>query len=46
MGLNTKGITDFVAVYLDDILIFLETFQDHIEHFRMVLQRLEELILS
>ena len=39
MGLNVEGATDFVAVYLDDILIFSETFQKHITHLKMVLQR-------
>ena len=36
MGLN--GATDFVAVYLDDILIFSETFHKHITHLKIVLQ--------
>ena len=46
MGLNTESATDFVAVYLDDILIFSETFQDHMTHLRTVLQRLEQVNLK
>ena len=46
MGINVEGATDFVAVYLDDILIFSETFQKHIIHLKMVLQRLEQVNLK
>ena len=46
MGLNTEGATDFVAMYLDDILIFSETFQDHILHLEMVLQKLKQIKLK
>jgi len=44
MGLNMENATDFVAVYLDDILI--ETFQDHMTHLKTVLQRLEQVNLK
>ena len=46
MGLNTESATDFVAVYLDDILIFSETFEEHMTHLRTVLQRLEQVNLK
>ena len=46
MGLNTESAADFVAVYLDDILIFSETFQDHMKHLKTVLQRLEQVTLK
>uniref|UniRef100_A0A8C1MYK4 Gypsy retrotransposon integrase-like protein 1 n=1 Tax=Cyprinus carpio TaxID=7962 RepID=A0A8C1MYK4_CYPCA len=35
-------IDRFVFVYLDDILIFSSSFQDHVQHVRQVLQRLLE----
>ena len=39
-GLNPPNGPDFVSVYLDDILIFSETFEAHLEHICHVLQRL------
>lgn len=33
-------LNHFVFVYLDDILIFSETLEKHIEHVRLVLKRL------
>src|SRR5690348_5234807 len=32
----------FCAVYLDDILIYSETFEDHLVHIKMILDRLNE----
>ena len=32
----------FVLAYLDDILIFSKDYQQHIQHVRMVLQKLRE----
>ena len=32
----------FTSVYMDDIIIFSKTWQDHIHHIRKVLQRLRE----
>ena len=40
--LHQDGSPNFVAVYLDDILIFSETFADHKNHIQQVLQKLEE----
>ena len=39
MGLNPEEGPDFVAVYLGDVLIFLETLKDHLQHVCMVIER-------
>ena len=41
-GLNPQEGPDFVRVYIDDVLIFSPTLQDHIEHLRRVLARIKE----
>jgi hypothetical protein len=40
-GLNPEGGKQFVVAYLDDILIFSETLQDHLTHLRKVIDRLK-----
>ena len=42
MGLNPEKGPDFVAVYIDDILVFSRTLEDHIDHLRLVFERLVE----
>ena len=37
-GLNPLEGPDFVAVYLDDVLVFSETLDDHLMHLRLVLE--------
>ena len=39
-GLNPEGGPDLVTAYLDDILIFSETLQDHMSHLKMVMDRI------
>ena len=41
-GLNPKEGPDFVTTYLDDILIFSKTLQEHDRHLRLVMDRLVE----
>ncbi len=37
-----KYLDDFVAIYLDDIIIYSKTFEEHIEHVTKVLEKLRE----
>ena len=41
-GLNPEDGPDFVVVYIDDILVFSRTLEEHLEHLQMVIERLEE----
>ena len=40
MGLNPVDGPDFVTVYIDDVLIFSETLEEHLTHIHSVLKRL------
>ena len=40
--LNPGNGPDFVSVYLDDILIFSQTLEDHFNHLQKVVQRIKE----
>ena len=42
VGLQTSSAhgNDFVSVYLDDVIVFSETLQDHTEHLRAVFDRI------
>ena len=42
MNTIMADITTFAAAYIGDVVIFSESFQDHVKHLRVVLQRLEE----
>ena len=41
-GLNPENGPDFVAVYIDDILVFSCTLEEHLEHLQLVIEWLEE----
>ena len=41
-GLQTSSTVEFVSVYLDDVIVFSETLQDHIKHLRAVFDRLRK----
>jgi len=36
------GLSDFTSAYLDDIVIFSETWEEHLKHLQMVLRRIQE----
>ena len=44
--LNAVSGSDFVSVYLDDILVFSRTLDEHLKHLHVVIQRLAEVGLK
>lgn len=46
MCLNPDEGTPFTSVYLDDILVFSDTLQNHLEHLRRVIERIREVGLK
>ena len=46
MGLNPESGTSFVAAYIDDILVFSTTIQEHLRHLQLVLERLQKVGLK
>ena len=38
----TRGMEEFAAAYLDDLVIHSDTWEEHLSHVRLVLQRLRE----
>ena len=42
MWLNPDDGPDFVPVYIDDVLMFSHTLNDHIVHLRIAITRLQE----
>ena len=40
-GLNPENGPDFVSVYIDDILVFSLSLEDHLEHLKLVIDRLQ-----
>ena len=41
-GLQAENVTEFVSVYLNDVIVFSETFTDHIKHLEAVFDRLKK----
>ncbi|KAL5515979.1 hypothetical protein EMCRGX_G001235 [Ephydatia muelleri] len=40
MGLNPENGPDFVSVYIDNILVFLSSLEEHIHHLQLVLEQI------
>ena len=45
-AVNPSSGPDFVSVYLDDILVFSRDLDDHLEHLRLIIERLVEVGLK
>ena len=45
-GLNPADGKEFVEVYIDDVLIFSRTIEEHIDHLHKVLERLRKVNLK
>ena len=46
MGLNPDNGPDFLAVHIDDVLVFSRTLEDHIKHLKLVITRLAPKMLA
>ena len=46
MGLNPPEAPGFVSVYIDDVLVFSTTLQEHLSRLKLVIQRLQEVGLK
>ena len=45
-GLNPDEGPDFVVVYIDDVLVFSRTLEEHLKHLRAVIERLQSVGLK
>lgn len=45
-SLNTDSEPDFVSVYIDDILVFSKTLEEHLEHLKKVIERIVQVGLK
>ena len=42
MSTVLTGLNNFAFMYLDDVLVFLETYDDHLHHFNIVFERFQK----
>ena len=42
MGMNPESGPDFVTVYIDDVLVFSPTLDEHLVHLQVVIRRINE----
>ena len=42
MGLNPQGGQAFVSVYIDNILVYSRTLEEHLTHLHLVLERIQK----
>ena len=42
MGLNPVGGKQFISVYIDDVLVFSQSPEEHLEHLCLVIQKLQD----
>ena len=42
MDLVIDGMQDFTAAYLDDLVVYSDSWEDHLKHLKMMLQKLRE----
>ena len=45
-GINPESEPDFVSAYIDDILVFSSTLEEHLAHLELVMKCLEEVGLK
>ena len=46
MSTVLTGLNNFVFMYLDDVLIFLETYDDHLYYLNIVFEKFQKAILK
>ena len=46
MSTVLTGLNNFAFMYLDNVLVFLETYNDHLHHLHIVLERFQKASLK